>query len=183
VIDEPAEAAVSRMIEAVQALRAWRDLTGVKAGVIVPARLAAACYEDTTEHIERLARLSFESSAPAKPGGFAPGESPNGIDAVDSTESPNGLDAVDATASVPIPGGTVEILASDDVDLGAAQRKLDAKRVKLEAEIERAQRKLANPGFVAKAPANVVQAERDKLAALQAELGLRDSRAGGAGLP
>jgi valyl-tRNA synthetase len=167
VIDEPAEAAVSRMIEAVQALRAWRDLTGVKAGVIVPARLAAAGYQDTAEHIERLARLSFENPAtvPAKPnedaaapGGFAPAESPNGIDAVDFT--------------VPIPGGTVEILASDDVDLGAAQRKLDAKRVKLEAEIERAQRKLANPGFVAKAPADVVQAEREKLAALQVELGL-----------
>jgi valyl-tRNA synthetase len=161
VIDEPAEVAVSRMIEAVQALRAWRDFTGVKAGVIVPARLAAPGYEDATEHIERLARLSFEQSAP--PGGFAPGESPNGIDAVDSTDS---------TASVPIPGGTVEILAGDDVDLEVAQRKLDAKRVKLEAEIERAQRKLANQGFIAKAPAEVVQAERDKLLALQAELGL-----------
>jgi valyl-tRNA synthetase len=181
VIDEPAEAAVSRMIEAVQALRAWRDLTGVKAGVIVRARLAAPGYEDTAEQVERLARLSFEDSA--APGGFAPGESPDGIDAVDYTasahpgefasgESPNRIDAVDSTASVPIPGGTVEILASDDVDLEAAHRKLDAKRVKLEAEIERAQRKLANQGFVAKAPADVVQAERDKLAALQAELGL-----------
>jgi valyl-tRNA synthetase len=159
VIDESAEAAVSRMIEAVQALRAWRDLTGVKAGVIVPARLAAAGYPDTAEHVERLARLSFEGSA-EPPGELTPGESPQGVD------------AVAATASVPIPGGTVEILASDDVDLEAAQRKLDAKRVKLEAEIERAQRKLANQGFVAKAPAEVVQAERDKLAALQAELGL-----------
>jgi valyl-tRNA synthetase len=149
VIDEPAEVAISRMIEAVQALRAWRDFNGVKAGVTVSARLAASGYEDTAEHVERLARLSFEHSAP--------------------------VSATDSTASVPIPGGTVEILASDDVDLGAAQRKLDAKRVKLAAEIERAQRKLANQGFVAKAPADVVQAERDKLAALQAELGFRDA--------
>ena len=41
---------------------------------------------------------------------------------------------------------------------------------RLEAEIERAEGKLANEGFVAKAPAQVVDAERDKLARLQAEL-------------
>jgi valyl-tRNA synthetase len=183
-IDEPAEAAVGRLIEAVQALRAWRDLAGVKARAIIPARLAASGYEDTAEHLARLARFSFEDSAapdgPAPaPGGFAPGESPNAIDAVDCTDpggfgsakSPNGIDDVDSTSTVLIAGGSVEILASDDVDLGAAQRKLDAKRAKVQIEIERMQRKLANAGFVAKAPADVVRAERDKLAQLQAELG------------
>ena len=37
-------------------------------------------------------------------------------------------------------------------------------------EIERSERKLANDGFVAKAPAELVQAERDKLARLRSEL-------------
>ena len=67
-------------------------------------------------------------------------------------------------ASVPVPGGTVEILPSADVDLGAAER------TRLEAEIERARQKLSNDGFVAKAPAHVVQAERDKLERLVSEL-------------
>jgi valyl-tRNA synthetase len=74
-------------------------------------------------------------------------------------------------ASVPVPGGSVEILASDDIDLEGAQRKLDARRAQLEAEIARAEGKLANQGFVAKAPEQVVQAERDKLARLREELG------------
>jgi len=149
-IDEAAEAAVGRLIEAVQALRAWRDLTGVKARAIIPARLVASGYEDTAEHLARLARFSFADSS--QPDGPAPAPAGSPVDCT-------------------VPGGSVEILASDDVDLGAAQRKLDAKRAKVQIEIERAQRKLANAGFVAKAPADVVQAERNKLAQLQAELG------------
>jgi valyl-tRNA synthetase len=75
-------------------------------------------------------------------------------------------------ASIPIPGGAVEILHSDAVELsaGAAERKREDRREQLRAEIGRAEGKLANAGFVAKAPAAVVQAERDKLEALRTEL-------------
>ena len=48
--------------------------------------------------------------------------------------------------------------------------KLAERRAKLESEIARAVAKLANAGFTAKAPAAVVQAERDKLERLRAEL-------------
>ena len=61
-------------------------------------------------------------------------------------------------------------MPSPDLDLGAAERKRAARRDVLGTEIERSERKLANDGFVAKAPAHVVQAERDKLAQLRAEL-------------
>ncbi len=64
----------------------------------------------------------------------------------------------------------IEILPSADVDLEAASRKRDAKRAELQKEIERAEKKLANAGFVAKAPPEVVEAERAKLEALRAEL-------------
>ena len=47
---------------------------------------------------------------------------------------------------------------------------LAAARERLEAEIGRAEAKLANEKFVARAPAEVVQGERDKLARLQDEL-------------
>jgi valyl-tRNA synthetase len=139
-VDETAEASVARVIEAVQALRGWRDFAGVRAAATVPARLAAEGYEETGEHLARLARVAFTS------------------------------DGAEPVASVPVPGGTVEILPSDEVDLEGAERRLAARRAKLETEIERAERKLANQGFVDKAPPEVVQAERDKLKRLKDEL-------------
>jgi valyl-tRNA synthetase len=73
-------------------------------------------------------------------------------------------------ATVGVPGGTVAIFASDAVDLEAEQRRAQARRAELESEIARAEGKLANERFVAKAPEAVVQAERDKLARLREEL-------------
>jgi valyl-tRNA synthetase len=76
----------------------------------------------------------------------------------------------EAAASVPVPGGTIELLASDVVDPEAEARKLAERRAALEGEIARAEGKLANEGFVAKAPPALVEAERDKLERLRREL-------------
>ena len=140
VVDEPAEAELGRLIEAVQAVRAWRDSAGVKAGAVVATRLAASDYEQTADHLARLARLTFSG------------------------------DGGEPVASVPVPGGAIEILAGDALDLEAAERKRAAAAEKLEGEIARSERMLANAGFVSKAKAEVVQAERDKLERLRAEL-------------
>ena len=64
----------------------------------------------------------------------------------------------------------VEVLASEGLDAGAASERLEARRGELRAEIARATGKLGNEGFVAKAPAALVEAEREKLAAFEAEL-------------
>ena len=56
------------------------------------------------------------------------------------------------TATVPVPGGSVEIRAGDLVDREAEARKAAAERERVEQEIARAEAKLANEGFVAKAP-------------------------------
>jgi valyl-tRNA synthetase len=66
--------------------------------------------------------------------------------------------------------GGVELLASEAVDLDAHARRAAERRTTLEAEIKRAEGKLANEKFVAKAPGAVVQAERDKLERLREEL-------------
>ncbi len=71
---------------------------------------------------------------------------------------------------MPIPGGAIEILAGGELDLEAASRRLGQRRAKLAEEIQRAERKLGNDGFVAKAPPQVVDAEREKLRRLQEEL-------------
>jgi valyl-tRNA synthetase len=66
------------------------------------------------------------------------------------------------------PAGAVEIWGG--VDPAEEARKREAQRGELEAEIARAEGKLANEGFVAKAPEAVVAAERGKLERLRAEL-------------
>jgi valyl-tRNA synthetase len=66
--------------------------------------------------------------------------------------------------------GPVRVLASEQLDAGAVAERLDARREELRAEVERAERKLGNEGFVAKAPAEVVEEERGKLERYRAEL-------------
>jgi valyl-tRNA synthetase len=66
--------------------------------------------------------------------------------------------------------GRVEILATDAVDAGQVRRRMEERRAKLRAEVERSETRLANRGFVSKAPANVVEAEREKLARYRTEL-------------
>ncbi|HXR28700.1 MAG TPA: valine--tRNA ligase [Solirubrobacteraceae bacterium] len=73
-----------------------------------------------------------------------------------------------AAAKVAIPGGVLAVLAG--VDLSAHEDRRERQREKLRAELERLQAKLANEAFVANAPAEVVEREREKLAALRAEL-------------
>jgi valyl-tRNA synthetase len=139
-VDDGAEASLGQLIGAVQAVRAWRDFAEVKARATLPARLAADGYEETREQLARLARLSL---------------------------SPDGGDPV---AMVPVPGGAVELLPTPEIDLEAAERKRADRRRVLKQEIERLERKLDNPGFVSKAPPEVVEAERSKLERLRAEM-------------
>ena len=65
--DAAAEDAVQRAIAAVQALRRWRDMTRVPAGATISARLDATGYDETLEHIVRLARLNLHNGAAADP--------------------------------------------------------------------------------------------------------------------
>jgi valyl-tRNA synthetase len=79
-----------------------------------------------------------------------------------------GDDAREPVAVIPVMGCQVELL--EGVDPGEAAAKVEASRKALRAEIQRAEGKLDNAGFVAKAPEAVVAAEREKLDRLKAEL-------------
>ncbi|HKQ17117.1 MAG TPA: valine--tRNA ligase [Solirubrobacterales bacterium] len=72
----------------------------------------------------------------------------------------------EAVASV----GPVQVLASDDLDPDAVRSRVEGRREELRGEIRRAEGKLANEGFVAKAPSEVVDEEREKLSRYRAEL-------------
>ncbi len=66
--------------------------------------------------------------------------------------------------------GPVRVLPSEQLDAGAVAERLGRRREELRAEVERSERKLGNEGFVAKAPAEVVEEERGKLERYRAEL-------------
>jgi valyl-tRNA synthetase len=149
--DDAAEAVVGRTIEAVTALRRYRDEVGAPAGAVIPARLTAEGYDQTVEQVARLARFSFEPAA----------------------EDANG----DAIASVAIPGGAVQVLRSDSVDPEEAERRRAQRRATIEKEVARAESKLANEGFTSKAPPQVVEAEREKLERFREELAELEERA------
>jgi valyl-tRNA synthetase len=106
----------------------------------LPARFAADGYDGTAAQVARLARLELSDGDGA------------------------------TAAEVPVPGGAVQLLASDEFDPGAIATRLAERRDKLTAEIGRLEAKLANERFVQRAPAAVVQGERDKLADYRAEL-------------
>ena len=72
----------------------------------------------------------------------------------------------DAVASV----GPVEVLASDQLDAAAVKARIEARREELRAEVSRAEGKLANRGFIDKAPQEVVEEERAKLERYRGEL-------------
>jgi len=134
-LDENAEREVGAWIELTRSVRRWRDLVGVAAGSILPARVADG---DGGPHelVARLARLR--------------------------------LDVVDGEPLATF--GPIEILASEAVDAEQVRRRLEERRRKLRAEVERGEGKLANEGFVKNAPPDVVEVEKQKLAAYRSEL-------------
>jgi valyl-tRNA synthetase len=144
-IDEQAEQLVDRCVAAVTELRRYRDEAGVKPSAVLPARFAAEGYDGTVAQVARLARLELVAGDGAAEGGAV-------------------------AAEVPVPGGAVQLLATDDFDPGAVAARIAERRAKLTGEIERLEAKLANERFVERAPADVVQGERDKLAGYRDEL-------------
>jgi valyl-tRNA synthetase len=138
--DPAAEEVVGRAIAAVQELRGWRDRVGAAPSAVVPVVLEAQGYDATAAHVARLARVELVS------------------------------DGGEPVAAVAIPGGSVAVLASAAVDVEAEARRREQRAEHLHREIARAEGKLGNQGFVAKAPPAVVQAERAKLDALRREL-------------
>ena len=136
-IDATAEARLRAAIELTRGVRRWRDLVGVAAGSVLPARVVEDADGVAVELVARLARLDLDGSG----GGSA-------------------------LATI----GGLEILGSDEIDTGEVRRRISERREELRSEVERGERKLANEGFVAKAPPEVVEAEREKLAGYRAEL-------------
>ena len=144
-IDEAAEREVRAVIEATQGLRRYREELGVPAADRVKARIVVDDAEWAALYErsrETIERLARFELHVSEPDG-ALGE-----------------------ATVGLPGATADVQV--DSEEARARRAERAKKVR--NEIDRSQGKLANAGFVEKAPPELVQQEREKLERYRREL-------------
>ncbi|MCL6549069.1 MAG: valine--tRNA ligase, partial [Alicyclobacillus sp.] len=75
-----------------------------------------------------------------------------------------------------VTGAEIYLPLAGLVDLDAERARLQKERQRLMAEVERVDKKLANPQFVAKAPPEVVAAEQEKASDYRAKLAAVEER-------
>ena len=142
---EEATEQMNRIIAAIKAIRARRNEMNVppsrKAKVYVATRYTDTFNDKTAVFFTRLASASE-------------------IEVADSFE---GVISADDAVQIITDSATVFLPLSDIIDTEKEKARLDAEEKKLLGEIERIEKKLSNEGFVAKAPAAVVDGERAKL--------------------
>ena len=147
--DADADEEIGWIVKLVSEVRSVRSEMNVPAGAKIPlvlvgankaTRARAEAHEDT---IERLARIDAISFAKAPPQGSAQ------------------IVLGEATAALPLAGV---------IDMGAERTRLTREIDKAQGEIKKVDAKLANASFVAKAPPEVVEENRERRAAFEATL-------------
>ncbi len=137
---------MSRVIAAIKAIRARRNEMNVvpsrKAKVYIATKYTDAFNDSTKIFFERLASASE----------------------VEIAESFEGKLSADDAVQIITDSATILLPLSDIIDTEKEKARLDSEQKKLIGEIERLEKKLSNEGFVAKAPAAVVEGEKAKLA-------------------
>jgi valyl-tRNA synthetase len=139
--DRAASAEMEWVVQAISALRALRAEMNVSPAARIPLLLkdaeplAAERIERHREHFMRLARVDeFEPVATVPAGG---------IQAI-------------------VDGATLILRLGDVVDLAGEKARLGKEIGRLDAELAKIAAKLANPGFLSKAKAEVVEAQRER---------------------
>ena len=137
---------MSRVISAIKAIRARRNEMNVppsrKAKVYIATKYTDAFNDSTKVFFARLASASE-------------------VEIADSFE---GVISADDAVQIITDSATVFLPLSDIIDTEKEIARLEGEAKKLVGEIERLEKKLSNEGFVAKAPAAVVEGEKSKLA-------------------
>ena len=153
-LEFPAEAGeMGRVLELIRAIRNRRAEMNIvpsrKAAVFIETRYTDAFNASTAPFFARLASASSLEVAESFP-----------VDRVSG----------DTCVQVVTPSATAYLPLSDLIDFEKEKARLAAEIAKVTAEVERLDKKLSNEGFVAKAPAAVVEAERAKLVAAREKL-------------
>jgi valyl-tRNA synthetase len=141
--DDQAEAEIGWLVDLIRAIRSVRAEMNVPPGRHVPLVLSAPSPETRAraarwdEFLKRLARLSQVDFADEPPAG---------------------------SIRIVVRGEVAALPVAGIVDVAAERTRLTRELAKLNSEIERVKAKLAKPDFVSRAPEEVVEGEREKLA-------------------
>ncbi|HEX6000459.1 MAG TPA: class I tRNA ligase family protein, partial [Hyphomicrobiaceae bacterium] len=144
-----ATAEIAWLIELIGEVRSVRSEMNVPGGARVPlvlvgaGKAARARAEKYGETIKRMARLDAISFAKTTPKGSAQ------------------IALADATAALPLAG---------IIDMAVEQARLEREIAKAESEIAKVDVKFSNPDFVAKAPPEVIEENRERKAAFEAAI-------------
>jgi valyl-tRNA synthetase len=141
--DPAAEAEIEALMRLVTQVRRFRSDQGLRPAQPVPAALDGIEATPLAPH-EASIRSLLRLGAPGE--SFAP------------------------TASVQAEGVTVRLDTAAAIDIGAERRRLEKDLAAARADLAQAERKLANPSFVERAPEAVVAKNRDRLATAQADI-------------
>jgi len=148
-VDTAAEKQMEMIMEAIRGIRNIRTQMNVpvqrRAGIIVVStnETVREQFADSLQFLERLAQVST----------------------VETRESRTGIP--DTAVTTVFPGGEIFIPLEDLIDIAQEIARLEQEQARLEQEMERVAAKLENEQFTSRAPAKVVQAERDKAARYQ----------------
>ncbi len=136
---------MERIISAIKAIRARRSEMNIvpsrKAKVYIETKYADTFNDKTAIFFVRLASASEISVA----------------------ESFEGVISADDSVQIITDSATILLPLSDIIDTEKEMARLTAEEKRLIGEIERIEKKLSNEGFVAKAPAAVVEGEKVKM--------------------
>ena len=143
ITDPAAEAEMASVMRLVTEVRRFRSDQGLRPGQRVAARLAGIESSPLAQHEERI-RFLLRLSAPDA--GFTP------------------------SASIEAEGVTVELDTAGVIDVAAERRRMEKDLAAAQKEAGQARAKLANAGFTAKAPADVVEKTRQRLAVAEQDI-------------
>lgn len=145
--DDAAEAEIGFVVDLISDIRSVRSEVNVPAGTQAPLVLVSASdatratIESWSPMIERLARvsaISFEAAAPAQ------------------------------SAQIIVRGEVAALPLAGLIDLEAERARLTKELAKLDQDILVVEKKLGNPDFMARAPDEIVEENRDRKAAAEA---------------
>lgn len=143
------EAAMERVMQVIRGIRNRRSEMNVPPSKKASVYIETAFKDDFENGVPFIERLAYATS----------------VNVGDSFDIPNAVQIVTASARVYIPMGEL-------VDIEKEIARLEKEKQKDEKQLQAVEAKLSNEGFLSKAPANVVEAQRENARKLKEKIAM-----------